>query len=157
MLFRSAQPAVKSAIAGFADVNGNGLLDCGEPVDLLATFATRNSNTPPLTGSLIAGGSGVSGLIFQAGSVSIDPDLTNGCTGTIVLGNNPGDSDARVDFSCPADPPDNNAWTLVVHYQERFANSSPAFTAVAFAQTSDGATYNDAANGTATEIGRAHV
>lgn len=144
-----AQPAVKSAIAGFTDVNGNGVLDCGEPVDLLATFATRNSNTPALTGQLIVGASGVAGLIFQAGSVSIDPDLTNGCTGTIVLGNNPGDSDARVDFSCPADPPDNNAWTLVVHYQERFDNSSPAFTAAAFAQTSDGATYQDTANGSA--------
>jgi uncharacterized repeat protein (TIGR01451 family) len=141
----AAQPTLKSSFAGFTDVNGNGVLDCGEPVELVAAFATNNSGTPALTGSLFAPVAGSSGIVFQAGSVRVDPDLTNGCMGTVVSGNNPGDVDARVDFSCPADPIDNNSWTLVVRYVALYESSSaPAFTAAAQASTSDGASYHDA-------------
>jgi uncharacterized repeat protein (TIGR01451 family) len=141
----AAGPTLKSSFAGFTDVNGNGVLDCGEPVDLVAAFATNNSGTPALTGSLFVPVAGSSGIVFQAGSVRVDPDLTNGCMGTVVSGNNPGDVDARVDFSCPADPIDNNSWTLVVRYVARYTSSSAAaFTAAAQASTSDGASYRDA-------------
>jgi uncharacterized repeat protein (TIGR01451 family) len=141
----AAGPTLKSSYAGFTDVNGNGVLDCGEPVELVAAFATNNSGTPALTGSLFAPVAGSSGIVFQAGSVRVDPDLTNGCMGTVVSGNNPGDVDARVDFSCPADPIDNNSWTLVVRYVARYTSSSAAaFTAAAQASTSDGASYRDA-------------
>jgi uncharacterized repeat protein (TIGR01451 family) len=140
----AAQPTLKSSFAGFTDVNGNGVLDCGEPVDLIAAFATNNSGTPALTGSLFVPATGSSGIVFKAGSVRVDPDLTNGCMGTVVSGNNPGDVDARVDFSCPADPLDNNSWTLVVRYVTIYDSSSaPAFTAAARASTSDGASYQD--------------
>src|SRR5262249_2984920 len=75
-------PTLKSAYAGFTDVNGNGVLDCGEPVDLIATFATNNSGTPAVSGSLFAPVSGSAGLGFLHGSVVVDPVLTNGCSGT---------------------------------------------------------------------------
>jgi uncharacterized repeat protein (TIGR01451 family) len=141
----AAGPTLKSSVAGFTDVNGNGVLDCGEPVDLVAAFATNNSGTPALTGTLFVPVAGSSGIVFQPGSVRVDPDLTNGCTGTVVSGNSPGDVDARVDFSCPADPLDNNSWTLVVRYVALYESASaPAFTAAAQASTSDGASYQDA-------------
>jgi hypothetical protein len=142
----AAQPALKASFAGFTDVNGNGVLDCGEPIELVAAFATRNSGTPALAGQLyVPNYPGSTGFTFLAGSVRIDPDLTTGCTGTVVAGNHPGDTDARIDFSCPADPIDNNAWTLVVRYQARYDSTGPAsFTAAALANTSDGATYRDA-------------
>jgi uncharacterized repeat protein (TIGR01451 family) len=142
----AAQPALTASFAGFTDVNGNGVLDCGEPIELVATFATRNSGTPALDGQLyVPSYPGSTGFAFLAGSVRIDPDLTTGCTGTVVAGNHPGDSNARIDFSCPADPIDNNAWTLVVRYQGRYDSTGPAsFTAAALANTSDGNTYRDA-------------
>jgi uncharacterized repeat protein (TIGR01451 family) len=141
----AARPTLKSSYAGFTDVNGNGILDCGEPVELIATFATNNSGTPALTGSLFVPAAGSSGLAFQAGSVHIDPDLTTGCAGTVVSGNNPGDPGARIDFSCAADPIDNNAWTLVVRYRALYESTAgAAFTAAAQASTSDGASYQDA-------------
>jgi uncharacterized repeat protein (TIGR01451 family) len=142
----AAQPALKASFAGFTDVNGNGVLDCGEPIELVAAFATRNSGTPALAGQLyVPNYPGSTGFTFLAGSVRIDPDLSTGCTGTVVAGNHPGDTDARIDFSCPADPIDNNAWTLVVRYQARYDSTGPAsFTAAALANTSDGATYRDA-------------
>jgi uncharacterized repeat protein (TIGR01451 family) len=142
----AAQPALKVSFAGFTDVNGNGVLDCGEPIELVATFATRNSGTPALDGQLyVPSYPGSTGFTFFAGSVRIDPDLTTGCSGTVVAGNQPGDTDARIDFSCPADPIDNNSWTLVVRYRARYDSTGPAsFTAAAFATTSDGNSYRDA-------------
>jgi uncharacterized repeat protein (TIGR01451 family) len=143
-------PTLKSSYTGFTDVNGNGMLDCGEPVDLVATFATNNSGTPALTGSLFVPAAGSAGLAFLHGSVVIDPDLTNGCTGTVVLGNGPNDSDARIDFSCPADPLDNDSWTLVVRYRAAYdGTGTPQFTAAAQAYTSDGASYFNALTQTA--------
>jgi uncharacterized repeat protein (TIGR01451 family) len=141
----AAQPRLKCAYAGFTDLNGNGGLDCGEPVDLIVTFATRNSGTPALTGTLVAPASGSSGIALLPGSVRIDPDLTVGCTGTIVSGNGAGDGLARVDFSCPPDPLDNNSWTAAVRYRAVYTSAGPAaFTAAAQAATSDGASYRDA-------------
>jgi uncharacterized repeat protein (TIGR01451 family) len=139
-------PTVQSAYAGFTDVNGNGILDCGEPVDLIATFATNNSGTPALGGSLLAPVNGSAGLTFLHGSVVIDPDLTNGCAGTVIDGNGPTDSDLRVDFSCPADPIDNNSWTLVVRYRATYTGTgTPSFAAGATANLTGGATYHDVA------------
>jgi hypothetical protein len=37
----AAQPTLKSSSAGFTDVNGNGVLDCGEPVDLVRRLLDR--------------------------------------------------------------------------------------------------------------------
>jgi uncharacterized repeat protein (TIGR01451 family) len=138
-------PSVQSSYAGFTDLNGNGTLDCGEPIDLLATFATNNSGTPALAGSLFAPVNGTAGITFLHGSVVIDPDLTNGCSGSIVAGNGPDDSDFRVDFSCPADPIDNNSWTLVVRYRATYNGtaSPPSFSAGATANLTNGATYSN--------------
>jgi uncharacterized repeat protein (TIGR01451 family) len=138
------QPTLKSAYAGFTDLNGNGVLDCGEPVEILTTFATNNSGTPALNGNLYAPAFGSSGLTFSSGSVVIDPDLTTGCTGTVVNGNGPTDTNFRVDFFCPADPIDNNAWTLVVRYRATYTSTTTAaFAAAAQADTSDGNAYHD--------------
>ncbi|HVT58003.1 MAG TPA: IPTL-CTERM sorting domain-containing protein [Thermoanaerobaculia bacterium] len=142
----AAQPTLTTSVAGFTDVNHNGVLDCGEPVIILAAFATNNSNTPALTGSLFVPSFGTSGLTFLSGSVVIEPDLTVGCTGSVVSGNNPGDGSARADFSCPPDPLDNNAWTFVVRYQAVFTGTTASATVAAHAVTSDGNTYNASAS-----------
>jgi uncharacterized repeat protein (TIGR01451 family) len=147
----TAQPALKASVLSFVDVNGNGVLDCGEPVILATTYATRNSGTPALTGTLLLPAAGTSGLIYQPGTLRVDPDLTVGCQGTVVHGNSPEDLSGEVDFSCPADPLDNNSWTVVATWRALYYNTvSPTFTATAHAATSDGRTFDAAANGTAT-------
>ncbi|HVT60357.1 MAG TPA: hypothetical protein VHR45_18435 [Thermoanaerobaculia bacterium] len=138
-------PTLTTSYVSFTDVNGNGQLDCGEPVKIVAAYATNNSGTPALTGSLFVPAAGTNGLIFEAGSVRIEPDLTVGCLGQVVQGNSPGDGAARIDFSCPADPQDNNSWTMVVSYQAIYHNSTARqFTATAHATTSDGKSYDAA-------------
>ncbi len=144
----AAQPSLQVAVAGFVDVNGNGILDCGEPVLLSATYATRDSGTPALTGSLTIPGAGTSGLVYQPGTLRIDNDLTVGCQPTVARGNGPGDTSGAVNFSCPADPLDNNSWTVVVTWQALFeSTTSPAFTATAQATTSDGRSFDAASQG----------
>jgi uncharacterized repeat protein (TIGR01451 family) len=146
-LTASAQPSaptLHTSVGGFTDVNGNGILDCGEPVEIVAAYATNNSGTPALTGTLVAPAAGTVGLSYQPGSLVVDPDLTVGCQAMIVSGNSPSDGSGQVDFSCPADPLDNNAWTVVVRYRAVYVNSgSPGFTATAHASTSDGKVYDD--------------
>jgi len=146
----AAQPALETAVLSFVDLNGNGVLDCGEPVVLAATYATRNSGNPALTGSLLVPYSGTVGLIYQPGTLRIDPDLSAGCQGTITRGNSPEDLSGEVDFSCPADPLDNNSWTLVVTWRALYDNpNAAAFTATAHATTSDGRVLDAATRGTA--------
>ncbi|HVT14693.1 MAG TPA: hypothetical protein VHQ90_00745 [Thermoanaerobaculia bacterium] len=145
----AAQPTLMSAILGFTDLNGNGVLDCGEPVLLAATFATNASGTPALTGTLAVPSSGTAGLRYLGGSVVIDPDLTVGCTGKVTAGSGSGDSSALVTFSCPPNPIGSNSWTLVVRYRALFSGTTTSYTAAAHAETSDGKVYDDRASGTA--------
>jgi uncharacterized repeat protein (TIGR01451 family) len=144
-----AQPTLMSAILGFTDLNGNGVLDCGEPVLLAATFATNASGTPALTGTLAVPSSGTAGLRYLGGSVVIDPDLTTGCTGKVVAGGGAGDSSALVNFYCPPNPIGSNSWALVVRYRALFSGTTTSYTAAAHAETSDGKVYDHAASGSA--------
>jgi uncharacterized repeat protein (TIGR01451 family) len=140
----AAQPTVKSSFLGFVDVNGNGILDCAEPVELVATYASNNSGSPALTGSLFVPYFGTTGLIYLPGSLTIDPDLTVACQATIVQGNSPQDLSAQVDFSCPADANLHFGSTVVARYRATYYNSQlPQFTATAHATTSSGLTLDD--------------
>lgn len=145
----AAQPTLMSAILGFTDLNGNGVLDCGEPVLLAATFATNASGTPALTGTLSVPSSGTAGLRYLGGSAVIDPDLTVGCTGKVVAGGGAGDSSALVSFSCPPNPIGSNSWAIVVRYRALFSGTTNSYTAAAHAETSDGKVYDHAASGSA--------
>jgi uncharacterized repeat protein (TIGR01451 family) len=132
-------PTLKVSYAGFADVNGNGQLDCGEPVTVVVAYATNNSGTPALSGTLVAPYAGSSGLSFLPGSAVIDQDLTVGCQAVVTTGGPPEDAAAQVAFTCPADPQDNNSWTVVVRYQGTYdSGGAPAFDEVAHVVTSDG-------------------
>ncbi|HVT17864.1 MAG TPA: hypothetical protein VHQ90_17010 [Thermoanaerobaculia bacterium] len=145
----AAQPTLMSSILGFTDLNGNGVLDCGEPVLLAATFATNASGTPALTGTLAVPSSGTAGLRYLGGSAVVDPDLTVGCTGKVTAGGGAGDSSALVNFSCPPNPIGSNSWAVVVRYRALFSGTTNSYTAAAHAETSDGKVYDHAASGSA--------
>ena len=150
LLLSVAQPARAQAppsrgfsvfITGFDDVNGNGKLDCGEPVTLeVAYFDSPQSSTGAITGHITAPFAGSSGISFLHGTVQPDTTLTAGqCQGVITAGNGPSDAEADLDFQCKppvANPPQGNAiaWTL----KALFTGASPALTAVAHGTTSDG-------------------
>src|SRR5579864_3985595 len=127
-------------IAGFDDVNGNGKLDCGEPVTVEAGyFDAPQDSTAAITGHLTAPFSGTSGLAFLPGTVQQDFTLTAGCVGNVTAGNNPSDARAEIDFSCG--PP--SASTLQGNgifwkFKATFIGSSPSLTATAQGTTSDG-------------------
>jgi uncharacterized repeat protein (TIGR01451 family) len=141
----AAQPTLLSSYQGFIDANGNGVLDCGEPVKLTAAFATNSSGTPALSGSLFVPATGSSGLIYQPGSLKIEQDLTVGCQAVIASGNSPEDLSGQVDFKCPPDPLDSNSWTVVVSYRAVYYNAQvPSFTAAANLTTAQGLTLHDA-------------
>lgn len=149
-----AVPSLTTHIDGFVDVNGNGVLDCGEPVSITTAFSTLRSGTPLLTGSMTMPAPGSSGLIYQPGSLSYDFSLTAGCFGFLTEGTGPDDPVARVDFTCPANPTDDqNSWIIVVHYKAAYYNAvTPLLTATATASTSDGETFNTTATFPAADI-----
>ncbi|MDP9120352.1 MAG: hypothetical protein M3O15_03130 [Acidobacteriota bacterium] len=135
----AAQPALKMSYVGFLDVNGNGILDCGEPITFSAVYTNTNSGPLPqgLSGSLFALAQGEQGLVFQPGSVTIDP--TSGCQPTITRGNTQEDVSAQVDFHCTVD-----AIRVAFQYRAVYYNAQAAsFTATAQAATSDGKSLTD--------------
>ncbi|HEY6322080.1 MAG TPA: hypothetical protein VJA16_11030, partial [Thermoanaerobaculia bacterium] len=127
---------------GFQDVNGNGVLDCGEPVTIRVFYIDPPSDTTgSITGEMVAPFAGASGLSFIPGSVEIDPVFSAGdCGATIVTGNAPSDAEATVDFSCG--PPANGSRlqgnVVAFLYRASFQSSQPSFTAVMRGTTSDG-------------------
>jgi uncharacterized repeat protein (TIGR01451 family) len=128
-------------IAGFDDVNGNGRLDCGEPVTVEAGyFDSPQDSTGAITGHLTSPYSGTAGLSFLHGTVQQDFSLSAGsCLGTITGGNGPSDVEADMDFHCgppSANPTQGNA--IVWKYKALFVGSSASLTATAHGTTSDG-------------------
>ena len=128
---------------GFQDVNGNGVLDCGEPVTIRVFYVDPPSDTTGnITGEMVAPFSGASGLSFIPGSVEVDPDFSAGDCGvtTIVTGNAQSDVEATVDFSCgpPADGSRLQGNVVAFLYHATFQNSQPSFTAAMRGTTSDG-------------------
>ncbi|HLX09175.1 MAG TPA: IPTL-CTERM sorting domain-containing protein [Thermoanaerobaculia bacterium] len=150
----AAPPAGAQVIVGrgfgqsfvsFQDVNGNGVLDCGEPVTLRATYLDPSSDTATgsISGQLAAPAAGTVGLAFIPGSVEIDAATSTGCVPRIVSGNQPGDTGATVSFSC-GPPRQGSAGSgqqsnvVAVLYRAAFSGSSASFTAVMHGTTSDG-------------------
>jgi uncharacterized repeat protein (TIGR01451 family) len=128
-------------IAGFDDINGNGKLDCGEPVTVEAGyFDSPQDTTGAITGHLTSPFAGTSGLSFSHGTVQQDFTLTAGsCLGTITGGNGQSDVEADMDFNCgppSANPVQGNA--IVWKYKALFVGTSPSLTATAHGTTSDG-------------------
>jgi uncharacterized repeat protein (TIGR01451 family) len=128
-------------IAGFDDINGNGKLDCGEPVTVEAGyFDSPQDSTGAITGHLTSPYSGTAGLSFLHGTVQQDFSLSAGsCLGTITGGNGQSDVEADMDFNCgppSANPVQGNA--IVWKYKALFVGSSPSLTATAHGTTSDG-------------------
>ncbi len=138
-----AQPAARGfsvAITGFDDVNGNGKLDCGEPITVEAGyFDAPQDSTAAITGHLTAPFSGTTGLAFLPGTVQQDFTLTAGCVGNVTTGNDPSAARADIDFSCG--PPSASALQgngIFWKFKATFVGSSPSLTATAQGTTSDG-------------------
>jgi uncharacterized repeat protein (TIGR01451 family) len=127
---------------GFQDVNGNGVLDCGEPVTIRVFYVDFPSDTTgSITGEMVAPFAGASGLSFIPGSLEFDPVFsTSNCSSTFVTGNGEGDAEATVDFSCGppqgGSGPVGNAVSFL--YRATFQSTQPSFTAVMRGTTSDG-------------------
>jgi uncharacterized repeat protein (TIGR01451 family) len=126
----------------FQDVNGNGVLDCGEPVTIRVFYIDFPSDTTgSITGEMVAPFAGASGLSFIPGSLEIDTVFSAGsCGETFVTGNGESDAEATVDFSCGppvgGGSPVGNAVSFL--YRASFQGSQPSFTAVMRGTTSDG-------------------
>jgi uncharacterized repeat protein (TIGR01451 family) len=128
-------------IVGFDDVNGNGALDCGEPVTVeVGYFDSPQDTTGSITGHLHAPFAGSTGLAFLHGTVQQDFTLTAGsCLGVVTAGNGPSDPAADLDFNCAppsANPTQGNA--IAWKFKAVFTGTSPSLTAVAHGTTSDG-------------------
>jgi uncharacterized repeat protein (TIGR01451 family) len=134
------------AVVDFQDVNGNGVIDCLEPVTIRVVYIDPSSDTATgsVTGQMVAPFAGASGLSFIPGSVEIDPVFSTGdCGATIVTGNAQSDVEATVNFSCGPPHPGNAGSGPVSNvvaflYRASFYNSQPSFTAVMRGTTSDG-------------------
>src|SRR5579864_2113300 len=133
------------SVVGFQDVNGDGVLDCLEPVTIRAAYVdpAADTATGSVTGQMTAPFAGAGGLAFIPGSVEIDRVFSVGdCVATIAGGNDPGDVEATVDFACgPPRPaaqgaPGGNVVAFL--YRAAFRGSQPGFTAVMHGTTSDG-------------------
>lgn len=129
-------------VVGFQDVNGNGVLDCGEPVTIRVFYVDFPSDTTgSITGEMVAPFAGTSGLSFIPGSLEFDPVFSAGnCGETFVTGNGESDAEATVDFSCGppvgGGSPVGNAVSFL--YRASFQGTQPSFTAVMRGTTSDG-------------------
>src|ERR1700720_1154007 len=133
------------SFVSFQDVNGNGVLDCLEPVTIRAAYVDPASDTATgsITGQMVAPFAGTSGLQLIPGSVELDRVFSVGdCVATIAGGNDPSDVEATVNFSCG--PPQNNGPgaqggnVVAFLYRAAFVGTVPSFTAIMRGTTSDG-------------------
>jgi len=133
------------SFVGFQDVNGNGVLDCLEPVTIRAAYVdpAADTATGSITGQMVAPFAGASGLAFIPGSVELDRVFSVGdCVAAIVTGNDASDVEATVSFSCG--PPRNNGPgaqggnVVAFLYRAFFRSTVPSFTAAMRGTTSDG-------------------
>ncbi len=133
------------SVVGFQDVNGNGVLDCLEPVTIRAAYVdpAADTATGSVTGQMVAPFAGANGLAFIPGSVELDRVFSVGdCVATITGGNDASDVAATVSFTCG--PPRSNGPgaqggnVVAFLYRAAFRGTVPSFTAVMRGTTSDG-------------------
>ncbi len=134
----SAQTPIhlQTSVFGYTDVNGNGTLDCGEPIEFSVSVSSPTAiltEAETYSGTLSFPSAGETGLVFVPGSVKVHPELGAGCAGSAVSGNGPEDLSAVVDFACQvAHPGIIPAFTVT--YEAVFANeASPSYVATAHA------------------------
>jgi len=70
-----AEQAAFTHYVGFDDTNGNGVLDCGEPVTIKAGYFSRNGE-PPTSGTVSAPTPASVALSYLGGSAFVTPDAT---------------------------------------------------------------------------------
>jgi uncharacterized repeat protein (TIGR01451 family) len=84
----------------FDDINGNGQLDCGEPVTIEAAYNASGQGSPA-SGTLTAPTSAGINLGYLPGSAVVTPDHQAGCNGSVREGFDPfHDPTWTADFSC---------------------------------------------------------
>src|SRR3954468_24405526 len=131
-----AEQAAFTHFSGFDDTNGNGQLDCGEPVTIEAGYFSRNG-APRTSGTIDAPTPATVGLSYLGGSAFVTPDRAVGCMADLTSGLDPPDTAFSADFTCdPAisNPPDQNfvSITYKAIYVARAGN--PGFTSSVLVQ-----------------------
>jgi uncharacterized repeat protein (TIGR01451 family) len=133
-----------SFYVSFQDVNGNGVIDCDEPVTIAVGYvdsaSAPNAATGPISGTIVAPFAGTVGLSYINGSAAVDYGLSVDCFATVTSGNSSGDLTATWSFSCPnpptSTPPRGNA--ITVTYRALYVGTSHSFSPVFHGTTSDG-------------------
>ena len=116
-----------SHYVGFDDINGNGRLDCGEPVTLKTGYFTANGTATGLSGTLVAPSTGSAGISFLPGSAYVTPDDDVSCDVQILAGNSSGDTFVRASFTCDpsiSNPAGQSGFTIT--YKAIYGNPSVA-------------------------------
>jgi uncharacterized repeat protein (TIGR01451 family) len=125
-------PTFTTRYLSFDDINGDGVLSCGDVVTIGVFYKTDAPPADPteLHGFITMPETDSQGLSFLSGSVTTDFMFTTGCSAVVLEGNNSGDSHARLEATCTEDPvvlP--GGATLAVKYQAIYTSPSfPQFT-----------------------------
>jgi large repetitive protein len=135
-----AEQAAFTRFVSFDDTNGNGQLDCGEPVTIQAGYFANNIDVK-LSGTVTAPTPGTVGLSYLGGSVIVTPDQQVGCTVEITSGLDPHDQIFTADFACDpqiSTPP--NQYFVSLTYKATYSAlaGNPGFTSAVLVQTTDG-------------------
>ncbi|HEY0556480.1 MAG TPA: DUF11 domain-containing protein, partial [Thermoanaerobaculia bacterium] len=85
---------------GWTDFNGNGMIDCSEPVTYRIELFQDAAPPGPETGIITVPFSSSIRWRFNAGSVVPDPIFNDSCAITLVQGNFPNDTSAVLGYSC---------------------------------------------------------
>jgi uncharacterized repeat protein (TIGR01451 family) len=123
-----------SHYVGFDDINGNGRLDCGEPVTLKTGYFTANGTTTGLSGTLVAPSTGSAGISFLPGSAYVTPDENVSCDVQILSGDGPEDTFVQASFRCDpsiSNPVGQSGFTIT--YKAVYGN--PSFAAFSSSTT----------------------
>jgi uncharacterized repeat protein (TIGR01451 family) len=134
-LFLLALPAFAEQAAfthylGFDDTNGNGQLDCGEPVTIQTGYFARNG-APKTAGTIRAPTSSAVNLAYLGGSAFVAPDQAAGCFAEVTTGLDPHDTTFTAAFVCdPAmsNPPDQTFISVIYKAIYVARAGSPGFT-----------------------------
>jgi uncharacterized repeat protein (TIGR01451 family) len=131
---------------GYDGVNGNGQLDCAEPVTIEAAYDASGGSSP-VSGILTAPTPATVALSYIPGSAVVTPDHQAGCNGTVTDGFDPDhDPTWSADFSC--DPalsvPPGTFYFFVTYKAIYIARAGlPGFTSSVLVKTGDGQVLSD--------------
>jgi uncharacterized repeat protein (TIGR01451 family) len=87
---------------GWTDFNGNGLIDCSEPVTFRIGLSQFDAPVGPETGTITVPFNTSTRWRFTPGSFRQDFILLDSCTLSLLQGNDPNDTAAVVRYSCDA-------------------------------------------------------